>query len=637
MRKLALIAMLVNFGFAVTIDLESGVADSSSIAKDEMKVYKIHGDAGKAVAVVMDQLEDDADIYVKLGAIPTRNSFDCRSIQTGTRAEQCNLNIIQSADVYIGVFGYKATVYQVKATLSGEGGQNQITELTSGVEQNGSVVQNGMNYYKIPALNGERVEGVIDHLDADADIYIKAGAVPTKSTFDCKSTRGAQNEDRCAITLTSDQDVFIGVFGYRASNYHVKATKVGGQPDTITLTSGEAKSGSVTQGETKFYKITAKNGDKVVSLLDHLSADADIYLRIGSKPTNTLFDCKSTLGGQNADGCDVTLTQDADVYIAVYGYREATYQIKATKSAENHDNVLTSGVPKDGSVAYNKMNYYKIHVEANKSIKIVLNHLTADADLYLQVDSKPLTTKSACKSTLGGTNQEECEFSIREAGDIHIGILGFRASDYRVKATITDTPNTTNMLEDAEGGHINPNWRTLKGKYHPQYFPRPDVPQAPEGTGVIAFPLDSSAGQVEYYTKYALTVNDSTHTVLEIDLGGIPTRNDAYYSSRGQSRPGGIIHYGLGVEVETLDGTRRMDWDSFYTHHNTAPHRGVGNWLEYPSATEMTRRGKSAVWNHFRVDLEQQLKLLEPNNRIIKVNYFFTLGGSMDNIKLVTN
>ena len=637
MKKLILIAMLITFGLADTINLVSGVSNSSSVSRDEMKVYKIHGDAGKEIAVIMDQLQDDADLYVKIGVTPTRNSYDCRSIQTQTRTESCNLNITQSTNVYIGVFGYRATSYRVKATLSDAGGE-EITSLTSGVPKNGSVAQGETKYYKISAHNGDKIVSLLDHLNDDADIYVRMGSQPTATLFDCKSTHGGTTSDGCDITLNRNTNVYLGVYGYRATSYQLKATKIAGGNSTITLTSGVARSGSVAQGETKFYKISAQNGDKVVSLLDHLNADADIYVKVGSQPTASLFDCKSTHGGTTFDSCDVTLNRNTNVYVAVYGYRATTYQIKATKSAGNGNNVLTSGVPKNGSVAYNAMKYYKIHVGANKTVDVVMDQLTADADLYVQVDSKPLTSKSACKSTKGGTNREECKFSIRASGDIHIGILGFRASDYRIKATITTTPNTTHMLENAESGHINPNWTTIKGDYHPQYFHRPNLAQAPAGTGVIAFPLDSGPGQVEYYTKYELTVNDSIHKVLEIDLGGLPNRIDAW-AHNNSSRKGYIIHYGMGVEVETLDGTRRMDWDSFYTHHNTAPHFGVSNWLEYPSPTEMVRGFyiSTNVWNHFRVDLEQQLKLLEPNNRITKVNYFFTLGGVMDNIKLVTH
>ena len=183
--------------------------------------------------------------------------------------------------------------------------------------------------------------------------------------------------------------------------------------------------------------------------------------------------------------------------------------------------------------------------------------------------------------------------------------------------------------------------KVLKGHYTPLYYSREEGGvHAPSGEGIIVFPCDSAHGQTEYYTSYALTVNDSIHKVLELDLGGIPTRVDAYYKDReDKDLRGYTTHFAIGVEVETLNGTRRMNWDSYWNHQEKEAHRGGGNWLDYPSPVEMVRGWRTSLdrWDHFHVDLEQQLKILEPDNRIIKVNYFFTLGGTMDNIRLTSN
>ena len=623
MKKLAFIAMFVNIGFAATINLASGVPNSSSVLKDEMKIYKIHGDAGKKVAILMDQLQDDADLYVKIGATPTRNSYDCRSIETQTRVETCNLDIIQADDVYIGVFGYRATDYRVKATLSNA---SQSIVLSSGVAESGSVEQDIMNYYKISATNGERVDGVIDHLNADADIYIKAGSKPTKSSFDCKSTQGGTTADSCGITLSQDQDVYIGVFGYRATTYQVKATKSNGVADTISLTSGVAESGSVTQGETKFYKISAHNGDKVVSLLDHLNADADIYVKVGSKPTANLFDCKSTHGGKSADSCDVTLTQDADVYIGVYGYRATSYQVKATKSADNGDNSLTSNVAKAGSVTQDSMKYYKIPALFADRVVVTLTQLTADADIYVKVGSKPTTSLFDCKSTNGGTSNEVCNVTLLDDTDVYVGVYGFRSADYSVKAKIERdvAPANPTVLEDAEDGTLNPNWRTVRGD-------KPPFICTSNGKTMMA---NHANGQGDALYRYELTVNNTTQKVLSIDIGGGST------CRIGNRSKGYMPHYAVGVYVETKLGTRYMEWNSWDTHQGYDPRKvtvaGGNTFLYYPSPVEMVRGWYAPIttWTHFEVNLDTELKRLEPNNRIYKIVEFYATGGFLDNITL---
>jgi len=636
MKKLIILMLSINMLFAEVVELVSGVGVSDSVLQGDMKVYKIHGDAGQSVESIMSGLSDDGDLYVKIGSAPTTTTFDCRSIHTATRSEECTVDVVNAGDVYIGVYGYKATDYEIKATAGAV--NNDVVTLTSGTSINGEVVQGETQYYKLAASNGETVESLLSELNADADLYVKIGSKPTSASYDCKSTNGGTNEDGCSVVLESDSEVFIGVYGYRATSYKIKATKDVVADEVTVLTSEVGMNGSVEQGKTKYYKIAAQEGETVSSLMDELSADADIYVKVGSKPTGVSFDCKSTNGGSNSDGCSVVLEADAEVFIGIFGYRAANYQITASIKAANDDGILlSSGEAEAGSVLRDAMDYYRISVANKQTVSIILDELNADADLYVQIGSKPTSESYACHSTKGGNSAEECRFSINDAAEVYIGVFGFRSSDFRITATVSNTPAGTNMLEDAEGGDISPNWVTLKGNYVAKYYARPNLATAPAGTGIIAFDLDSSAGQLEYYTSYMLPINDSIHKILEIDLGGLPTRNDAYFAVRNINRPGVIIHYGMGVEVETLLGTRRMNWDSFFNHRGVGPHFGTGNWLDYPSPVEMTRGGaRIGLWNHFKVDLEQQLKLLEPNNRIVKVNYFFTLGGAMDNIKLTS-
>ena len=634
MKNLIILILSINILFGEVIELESNIEVSSSVEQGEMKVYKILGEAGQSVESILSGLTADGDLYVKVGGKPTRTSFDCRSIHTATRVENCTVDLVNSGIVYIGVDGYRSTDFNIKA-ISGAVNEN-VVQLHSGVRVNGEVSKGETKYYSLSASKGERVESILNNLNDDGDIYVKVGSKPTSSSYDCKSTHGGRSEDKCSVNLIENGEVFIGVYGYKATSYSITGKKDKKIDDVIELTSEVGVNGLVEEGNTKYYKIAGQNGETVESLIDELSADADIYVKIGSKPTGVSFDCKSTHGGRSSDGCSLVLDADREVFIGVYGYRRASYQITATLKVKNDDGtLLISNEPEAGSVLRDGIDYYRIHVGQKQTVSIKLDELNADADLLVQIGSKPTSESYACKSTKGGNSAEECTFSINDAADVYIGVLGFRASDYRIKATVENTPAGTNMIEDAEGGDIRSDWEVLKGNYVPVYYPRPDVPLAPAGTGVIVFPLDSSVGQVEYYTSYAITLNDSIHKILEIDLGGVPTRNDAYYTNKGITRLGSIIHYGMGVEVETMDGTRRMNWDSFFNHHGVGAHFGTGNWLDYPSPVEMTRGGSSVKrWNHFRVDLEQQLKLLEPNNRIIKVNYFFTLGGAMDNIKL---
>ena len=144
------------------------------------------------------------------------------------------------------------------------------TTLTSGTTVSGNVERDAIDYYKISASNGDTVTVLLDGLDADADLHIRKGALPNGGTYDCKSTNGGTNSDTCSITLTSDEDIYIRIYGFRAANYQVTATIEGaGGNDGLNI------SGSIAKGKTKFYTVSALAGQTVNAVLDGLDADAE--------------------------------------------------------------------------------------------------------------------------------------------------------------------------------------------------------------------------------------------------------------------------------------------------------------------------------------------------------------------------
>ena len=125
---------------------------------------------------------------------------------------------------------------------------------------------------------------------------------------------------------------------------------------------------------------------------------------------------------------------------------------------------------------------------------------------------------------------------------------------------------------------------------------------------------------------YQRAMYSNTQTILEVDVGGI----------QGDNMP----HFLIGVYTQTLEGARVMFWDSWNNHVGNGPRKRVdGNNVNliYPSPIEHVRGYNYAPQDKvetFRVDLNQQLKLLEPNNEIISVSTFIVGGGHLDNISL---
>lgn len=57
----------------------------------------------------------------------------------------------------------------------------------------------------------------------DMDLYVRKGAVPTTSSYTCKSESSTATE-QCTVNMTANGDVYVLVYGYSAGNYQLKVT-----------------------------------------------------------------------------------------------------------------------------------------------------------------------------------------------------------------------------------------------------------------------------------------------------------------------------------------------------------------------------------------------------------------------------
>lgn len=57
----------------------------------------------------------------------------------------------------------------------------------------------------------------------DVDLYVRKAAVPTTSTYTCKSD-GATSTETCSVSMTANGDVYVLLKGYSASTYNLKVS-----------------------------------------------------------------------------------------------------------------------------------------------------------------------------------------------------------------------------------------------------------------------------------------------------------------------------------------------------------------------------------------------------------------------------
>ena len=96
---------------------------------------------------------------------------------------------------------------------------------------------------------------------------------------------------------------------------------VPGGGGTPTAWAGLTDHGTVARNEAKTFSTpTLATGNYEFSLTG--TNDSDLYVRIGSAPTTTLFDCRPFKTGSN-ESCSVTLSQPSTIHVMVRGFSTA--------------------------------------------------------------------------------------------------------------------------------------------------------------------------------------------------------------------------------------------------------------------------------------------------------------------------
>jgi len=199
------------------LTLTSGKSISKSVDKDKWKQYKIKASSSNSkVEIELAPVNGDPDLYVRNGNMPTTSLKDCCPYKGGTRSEFCIPNNSGENWYFIGVKGYKASNFKIKATLSNNSG-NDNYNLSKGHSSHDSVNINLWKYYKYTGGNAE-IE--ITNLSNDVDLYVQKNTKPTKYTFECRPYEGGTQSELCRIS--SNATWYIGVFGYRSGSYKIK-------------------------------------------------------------------------------------------------------------------------------------------------------------------------------------------------------------------------------------------------------------------------------------------------------------------------------------------------------------------------------------------------------------------------------
>lgn len=192
---------------------------TASVARNQEAAFgPISAAANSTVSVTMTGT-NDADLYVRLGSAPTTSNYDCRPYKSGS-AEQCTVTVGASdTQVYIMARGYSqsTSVVSIEATYTPGSATPPPTNtpVTENFSDNVSRNQE-MRYGPFAIEGGSRFLTQLSG-NNDADLYVRFGAQPTTSSYDCRPYRSGSSEVCDLTAAANDNTAYVMVRGYSSS------------------------------------------------------------------------------------------------------------------------------------------------------------------------------------------------------------------------------------------------------------------------------------------------------------------------------------------------------------------------------------------------------------------------------------
>lgn len=389
--------------------------------------------AGQAVKVVMSG-SGDADLYVKFGGQPTEAAYDCRPYDGGS-AETCELVAPAGAtQVFVSVQGYAdSSNFALDIAVGGQVPANYV-------------------------FNAKAVK--FQHLTSEVD-YISESAAETDGNLGARIDQYTRTDHYEYILELDAEGKIIGGEWLGASKRNhpdflwlplgPQGTSVAGGAITFANVKAliDASVADENGGGSQTEQTKVETGTLARGAWKHLgpfqvaaggklkvelsgTGDADLYVKKGTAPTATAYDCRPYQSG-SAEACAVEGA--GPVYVAVYGYAASstfTAKIVWTQSGVTPPPPANvTHLNQSGNVAQDEMKVFTIALPAGKKIAITTTAAN-DVDLYLKAGAAPTTAAFDARAWTSSGN-ETLTYTAPDGVTLYIGVHGYAASPFTVK------------------------------------------------------------------------------------------------------------------------------------------------------------------------------------------------------------
>lgn len=198
-----------------------------------------------------------------------------------------------------------------------------------------------------------------------------------------------------------------------------------------TLENGVTKTGLGSSGELTFTMDTPAGASDINFNMSGGTGDADLYVRFGSAPTDSVYDCRPYASGNNESCGPFTQAQAGTYHVRIKAY--STFAGVNLTGSFTENSGGGGGLPainqtRNFDVASAQWQHYDQALQAGyASFDVNMSGGSGDADLYVRVGSQPTTSAYDCRPYRNGNN-ETCSFTNPAAGTWHIGARGYSAA-----------------------------------------------------------------------------------------------------------------------------------------------------------------------------------------------------------------
>ncbi len=188
-----------------------------------------------------------------------------------------------------------------------------------------SIAKGEAKQYTITAEADGPITIKLDTDVGDADLYVKKGGPATADDHTLKSWNSGTKLDEIVIQAKKGETYGVAVHGYKTSDFNLTATgpRTSGDPVDEPEPIAAHLSGTVKKNEEMHLEPITIAADGEINVALTGSGDADVYVKIGSKPTKNEYDFRPYLDGSNEAG-KVKVKEGDTVYVMVRGYAQSS-------------------------------------------------------------------------------------------------------------------------------------------------------------------------------------------------------------------------------------------------------------------------------------------------------------------------